>query len=207
MPIDNVTKSLEAYLWQQILEPVWHGESHQPNLWDNAREEIRHLHFDLQWHGAQLKLMQLQGNQVPAWALIHRTFLPVTSLSSSKTYENLLSVAISSQVMLRIVYYRFTFSLPPELLAWTSPTNFSAFADWGIAFIASLAAWRASLTLENARYEWTKPEIIIVKGLLGLHNLMILSFLEYNYIKQIEGSGRDKMNLMQLNSEFAQFSP
>ena len=60
-----------------------------------------------------------------------------------------------------MICYSFTFSLPPELLACTSPTNFSAFADWGMAFIASLAACRASLILENAKYEWTKPEIVI----------------------------------------------
>lgn len=46
---------------------------------------------------------------------------------------------------------RRTFSLPVVLLACTSPTNFSAFADWGMALIASLAACKASLIFESAK--------------------------------------------------------
>lgn len=45
----------------------------------------------------------------------------------------------------------FTFSLPLVLLACTSPTNVKAFADWGMAFIASLAACKASLIFESAK--------------------------------------------------------
>lgn len=52
----------------------------------------------------------------------------------------------------------FTFSLPLELLACTSPTNLRAFADWCITFIASRAVNNASLDLESARYARTKPE-------------------------------------------------
>ena len=48
-------------------------------------------------------------------------------------------------------YFMFTFSLPLELLACTSPTNFKAFADCGIAFIASLEAYKASFILERAK--------------------------------------------------------
>lgn len=57
------------------------------------------------------------------------------------------------------MFKRHTFSFPVVLLACTSPTNFKAFADWGMAFIASLAACKASLIFESAKYERTKPEI------------------------------------------------
>lgn len=76
MQLDSVIKHLVAYSLQQTLGLASHGEIHQPSLLDTVQVVIQHLHSSLPLDEGQLELWLLQGTQVLASELTHRTFSP-----------------------------------------------------------------------------------------------------------------------------------